>query len=64
MFDRNKIIEQLINDDIDFAECNEGFLFDTLMHGFKGYENFTDDQLKLIAIERDMIDELLEKTQS
>lgn len=61
MFDRNKIIKQLVDDDIDFAEYNEGFLHDILKHGFIGYDHFTDDELKQKATEREALNDLLER---
>jgi hypothetical protein len=47
MFDRDTAIECLINDDID-SIVNGGYCDTLLMllaEGFKGYNNFTDDEL-------------------
>jgi hypothetical protein len=55
MFDRDKAIETLISDDID--SFNNGFehgLAEILYSGFKGYENYTDEELMQELTERDI----------
>ena len=55
MFDRDKAIETLINDDID--SFNNGFehgLAEILYSGFKGYQNYTDEELMQELTERDI----------
>lgn len=47
MFDREKVIELLINDDFD-AIINCGcydYLYDILQSGHIGYDNMTDNEL-------------------
>ena len=55
MFDRTKAIDELINDDADII-LGEGdyFLYALLKDGFKGYANFTDEELMNELIERDI----------
>ena len=55
MFDRTKAIDELINDDADII-LGEGdyFLYALLKDGFKGYANFTDEELMDELKERDM----------
>lgn len=56
MFDREKAIDTLINDDID-SIMNSHYI-DTLNFilesGFKGYRNFSDDELMQELQERDI----------
>lgn len=40
MFNRNKIIETLVFDDLELLDASE-----LLTNGFKGYANFTDEEL-------------------
>jgi hypothetical protein len=56
MFNRDDAIECLINDDID-SIVNGGYCDGMLMllaEGFKGYNNFTDDELAQELNERDI----------
>jgi hypothetical protein len=56
MFNRDDAIECLINDDID-SIVNGGYCDTLLMllaEGFKGYNNFTDDELAQELNERDI----------
>ncbi len=56
MWDREKAIDTLINDDID-SIMNSHYI-DTLNYilesGFKGYRNFSDDELMNELLERDI----------
>lgn len=50
MFDRNKAIELITDDDIDtivdiVAREHFCYLHHILVHGMKGYNNFTDEEL-------------------
>ena len=60
MIDREKIIEQLIDDDIDSILCSYNNMGDLsvlafiLDSGFKGYRNYTDEQLMRELEERDI----------
>jgi hypothetical protein len=52
---RDNAIDTLINDDID--SFNNGFehgLAEILYSGFKGYQNYTDEQLEVELNERDI----------
>ena len=56
MFNREKVIETLINDDI-FAiiDCDSyTYLADILHNGFKGYDNMGDYELMKECDERDI----------
>ena len=56
MFERDKAIECLINDDID-SFTNGGYtdsIWYILAEGFKGYNNFTDEELMQELQERDI----------
>jgi hypothetical protein len=55
MFERDKAIETLIGDDLD--SINQGYvdgIWYTLAEGFKGYNNFTDEELMEELQERDI----------
>lgn len=46
MFDREKAINDLIDDDMNVIKGSDGWMLsDILAHGFKGYNNFTDGEL-------------------
>ena len=59
MFDREKAIDELVDNDIDsiikdYNEMNDlSVLAFILDDGFKGYRNYTDDQLITELNERD-----------
>ena len=55
MFDRTKAIEELVSDDMNTV-FNEGdyYLYALLKDGFKGYDNYTDDELVQELNERDI----------
>lgn len=56
MFDRDKVIELLIEDDFDaIVGCRSwDYLYDILYHGQIGYSNYTDDELIKECNERDI----------
>ena len=43
---RDKMIETLIDDDVKVIEWAPEFLDSMLMNGFKGYGNYTDEELE------------------
>ena len=43
---RDKMIETLIDDDVKIIEWAPEFLDSMLMNGFKGYGNYTDEELE------------------
>ena len=48
---REEMIEELIDDDMDSIQSgsmrdNDRFIYDVLMNGRKGYNNFTDKELQ------------------
>ena len=48
---RKEMIEELINDDMTSIQDgsmkdNDRFIYDVLMNGRKGYNNFTDEELQ------------------
>ena len=46
MFDRYSAIDELISNDMNTIENDDGFyLSSILLNGFKGYENMTDEEL-------------------
>ena len=58
MFDRYAVIKVLIEDDLDYIEnCGSDgkiLMYSYLQDGFKGYANFTDDELIKECEERDI----------
>lgn len=56
MFDREKVIEALINDDFDaIVNCHSwDYLYDILQGGHIGYSNMTDNELVDECAERDI----------
>jgi len=60
MWDREKAIDELVNNDIDaiikdYNEMNDlSVLAYILDSGFKGYRNYTDEQLMNELMERDI----------
>ena len=56
MFDREKVIELLIDDDFDAIITNQSYdyLCDILMSGHVGYDNMSDDMLIAECEERDI----------
>ena len=60
MFDREKVIESLIDDDFDgirngfLLNGDSSYLFDILNNGHIGYDNFTNDELIKECEERDI----------
>jgi hypothetical protein len=58
MFDRYAVIKLLIEDDVDYIEnCGDDGriqLHSYLQDGFKGYANFTNDELIKECEERDI----------
>lgn len=56
MFDRDRVIENLIDDDF-FAILDNGdheYLYHILFGGFKGYNEMTDNELAIECDERDI----------
>ena len=56
MFDRDRVIENLIDDDF-LAIIDNGdheYLYDILHGGFKGYNEMTDNELAVECDERDI----------
>jgi hypothetical protein len=57
---RDNAIETLVSDDIDTILTSEGayndrfFLSALLTDGFKGYQNYTDEELELELVDRDI----------
>ena len=52
---RNGMIEMLIDNDIDLIKAGDDYYLDmTLRCGFKGYENYTDDELEVELKDRDI----------
>ena len=61
MFDRDKVIQELINSDVDFIPEDEesdfivkDLLATYLREGFKGYNNMSDEELMQECDERDI----------
>ena len=54
MLDRNKIIETLIDDEYNHMEYDYSSFFDIMANGFRGYYNFTDDELIEECDQRDI----------
>ena len=55
MFDREKVIDILVDDDfLDIGENDYSFFEAILRDGWIGYENFTDDELIKECEERDI----------
>jgi hypothetical protein len=61
VFNRQKAIESLIDSDVDYV-LNTGsgleWLQSTLRYGFQGYDTFTDDELVMECLNRDMPDSM------
>jgi hypothetical protein len=57
---RDNAIETLVSDDIDTIMVSKGeyndefFLSALLTDGFKGYQNYTDEELEIELVERDI----------
>lgn len=51
---RNEIIKALVNDDMDITNAREGFryLHDMLHKGFKGYDNYTNEELAKVYFKK------------
>ena len=64
MFNRTLAIQELVDNDFsdifNLGESEGSMLESILMHGFKGYNNFTDDELMYELAERDILCENLE----
>jgi hypothetical protein len=55
MFDRTMAIDELINNDMNTIQNDDGWYLSSLLRsGFKGYENYTDDELIQELQERDI----------
>ena len=55
MFDRDKAIDELINNDMNTIQNDDGWYLSSLLRsGFKGYEYMTDDELMQELTERDV----------
>jgi hypothetical protein len=55
MFDRDKAIDELINNDMNTIQNDDGWYLSSLLRsGFKGYEYMTDDELMQELKERDI----------
>ena len=65
---RHEMIEMLVDDDINTiltakGEYNDEFFLSTLLtDGFKGYENYTDDELTQEMNERELWNEWFKET--
>lgn len=42
---RTRLVEKLVADQVEGAERMSLYLWDVLEHGFKGYANYTDQEL-------------------
>jgi hypothetical protein len=53
-YDTEEMIEALINNDMDNIESDAGYGYamDILRYGFKGYQNYTADELTAECLER------------
>ncbi len=61
VFNREKAIESLVDNDFDCIENTANgpeFLYSILRHGFQGYDTFTDDELVMECLNRDMPDSM------
>lgn len=60
MFNRDKVIETLVDDDfncIDSDNCllnDRSYFYELMTTGFKGYDNMTDEELMQECDERDI----------
>jgi hypothetical protein len=55
MFNRDKAIEELVSDDMNTVfNGGDYYLSSILTNGFKGYANYSDDELIQELNERDM----------
>jgi hypothetical protein len=55
MFDRYAAIDELIANDMNTIQNDDGFyLSSILLNGFTGYENLTDEELMQELTERDI----------
>lgn len=55
MFNRDEAIDELINNDINTIQNDDGYYLSSLLrHGFSGYTNFTDEALMEELTERDI----------
>ena len=55
MFDRFEAIDELINNDMNTIENDDGWYLSMLLRsGHKGYENYTDEELMQELTERDI----------
>ena len=54
---RENAIETLINDDLNTMRSDEEWIISSILEaGFKGYRNYTDDELRRELVERDISD--------
>ena len=64
MFNRTLAIQELVDNDFsdifNLGESEGSMLESILMHGFKGYHNFTDEELMYELAERGILCENLE----
>lgn len=55
MFDRDKAIGELVGNDVDTIKNDDGWYLSSILHsGFKGYDNYTDEELMQELAERDI----------
>jgi hypothetical protein len=55
MFNRDEAIDELINNDMNTIQNDDGWYLSSLLRsGFKGYEYMTDDELMQELTERDI----------
>ena len=55
MFDRLLAIGELVSNDIDTIKNDDGWYLSSILHsGFKGYDNYTDEELIQELKERDI----------
>ena len=60
---REEMIQMLIDDDIDTFQSSDSWIISEILRsGFKGYENFTDDELVQEMNERDLWAEWFKET--
>jgi hypothetical protein len=55
MFDRDKAIDELVNNDMNTIQNDDGWYLSSLLRsGFRGYEFMTDNELIQELTERDI----------
>jgi hypothetical protein len=60
---REEMIKMLIDDDIDTFQSSDSWIISEILRsGFKGYENYTDEELVQEMNERDLWNEWFKET--